>query len=136
MSEGARIAAPVLIAFIRDAMVAVGLPALVTSDVNAAVNGSGLDPVKVAASLGYLEQAYGVNQAEALRRLELQVDATQLDSTLRAKASDSYGGMAIDQQHGTDAGRNLRIVNSKQRTGARRFQDHFVPSAPHVRETR
>lgn len=82
------------------AAAAVALPALVTSDVNAAVSGSGLDQAKVAASLGYLEQAYGVNQAEALRRLELQADATQLDATLRAKASTSYAGMAIDQQHG------------------------------------
>ena len=83
------------------AAVAVALPALVASTVNAAVgSGSGLDPATVSASLGYLEQAYGVNQAEALRRLDLQLDATKLDSTLRAKASASYGGMMIDQQHG------------------------------------
>lgn len=83
------------------AAVAVAVPVVVASTVNASTAGvSGLDPAKVSASLGYLEQAYGVNQAEALRRLELQVDATKLDTTLRTKASASYGGMAIDQQHG------------------------------------
>lgn len=82
------------------AAVAVALPALVASNVDAAVDKSTLDPAKVAASVGYLEQTYGVSQAEALRRLDLQLDATQLDTTLRAKASASYGGMSIDQQHG------------------------------------
>ena len=35
-----------------------------------------------------------------------------------------------------DCGCNLRIVNSKQGAGARRFQDHLVASAPQIRETR
>ncbi|MFC0543250.1 S1 family peptidase [Kutzneria chonburiensis] len=84
------------------AAVAVALPALVGSTVNAAAVSKKptLDPAAVAGSMGYLEQAYGVTPAEALRRLELQLDATQLDETLRAKAAEVYGGMAIDHQHG------------------------------------
>jgi streptogrisin C len=82
------------------AVVAVALPGLTVSNVDAAVDRPALDPAKVAASVGYLEQAYGVSQAEALRRLRLQLDAAQLDTTLQAKASASYGGMAIDQAHG------------------------------------
>ncbi|MBB5897572.1 trypsin-like serine protease [Kutzneria kofuensis] len=84
------------------AAVAVAVPALVASTVNASAVGGKptLDPAAVAGSMSYLEQAYGVSPAEALRRLELQLDATRLDTTLRAKASASYGGMALDQQHG------------------------------------
>ena len=36
-------------------------------------------------------------------------------------------------QHG-QGGRNLRIANSEQRAGARRFQHHLVATPPHVRE--
>ncbi|MEV6608816.1 S1 family peptidase [Kutzneria sp. NPDC051319] len=84
------------------AAVAVAVPAVAASTVNAAAVSQAptLDPATVAASMSYLEQAYGVSPAEALRRLELQLDASRLDTTLRAKASATYGGMAIDQQHG------------------------------------
>ena len=35
-----------------------------------------------------------------------------------------------------DCGRDLRIANSEQRAGARRFQDHVVAAPSHVREPR
>ena len=35
-----------------------------------------------------------------------------------------------------DGGRNLRIANSEQRAGARRFQHHLVAAPSHVREPR
>ncbi len=38
-------------------------------------------------------------------------------------------------QHG-DSGRNLRIANSKQRAGARRFQNHLIAAPPQVSEPR
>jgi len=111
------------------AAVAVALPALVGSTVNAVAVSKKptLDPAAVAGSMGYLERAYGVTPAEALRRLELQLDATQLDATLRAKASEVYGGMAIDHQHG-----GVLVVDTTDPTVIRSLLAQF-PDRTHIR---
>jgi streptogrisin C len=77
--------------------------------------------------MGYLEQAYGVTPAEALRRLELQLDATQLDATLRAKASAVYGGMTIDHQHG-----GVLVVDTTDPAAIRPLLAQF-PDRAHIR---
>lgn len=112
--------------FVSIAAVAVTLPALVASDVSAAVRTSALDPATVAASTAYLEQTYGVGPDEALRRLQLQSDATRLDATLRAKAAASYGGMAIDQQHG-----GVLTVDATDPAAVKPFLDQ-LPDRQHV----
>ncbi|MFD5828470.1 trypsin-like serine protease [Lentzea sp. NPDC060358] len=58
------------------------------------------DPGSVRESVAYLVRTYGVDQQEALRRLELQRDAGELDRWLRRVAPDLYGGMWIDQKAG------------------------------------
>jgi streptogrisin C len=59
-----------------------------------------LDPDSVRESMIYLQQTYGVSEAEALRRLELQADASVLQDTLLKEQPDSYAGMGIDQDNG------------------------------------
>ncbi|GGN10919.1 hypothetical protein GCM10011609_58550 [Lentzea pudingi] len=59
-----------------------------------------IDPGSVKESIEYLMQTYRVSEREALRRLELQNDATKLEATLNKEAAGEYGGMWIDQQAG------------------------------------
>lgn len=59
-----------------------------------------IDPATVKESIEYLVQTYGVSQREALRRLELQNDATKLEEKLKREAAGEYGGMWLDQQAG------------------------------------
>ncbi|MEV6715810.1 trypsin-like serine protease [Lentzea sp. NPDC051208] len=59
-----------------------------------------IDPNSVKESIDYLVQTYRVTEREALRRLELQNDATELEATLRKEAAGEYGGMWLDQQTG------------------------------------
>jgi streptogrisin C len=59
-----------------------------------------LDPVAVRDSMQYLITTYGVSEAEALRRLELQNDAQQLEGMLQKELPDEYGGMWLDQDNG------------------------------------
>jgi streptogrisin C len=59
-----------------------------------------LDAASVQESIQYLVHTFGVMQAEALRRLELQNDAQALDRDLTKSAAGTYGGMWIDQEGG------------------------------------
>ncbi|USX52692.1 trypsin-like serine protease [Lentzea sp. HUAS12] len=59
-----------------------------------------IDPSSVKESVDYLVQTYRISEREALRRLELQKDATGLEKTLRTEAAGEYGGMWLDQQAG------------------------------------
>jgi streptogrisin C len=59
-----------------------------------------LDPAQVAGSIAYLRGAYGVSQAEALRRLSLQAYAEKLDGALQQQAPGSYAGLWLDQKAG------------------------------------
>jgi streptogrisin C len=51
-------------------------------------------------SVDYLRRAYGVSQAEAVRRLVLQREMHVLDVWLQSRFPDNYAGMWIDQAHG------------------------------------
>lgn len=59
-----------------------------------------IDPSTVRESITYLMQTYGVSEREALRRLELQNDASKLEETLKREAAGEYGGMWLDQEGG------------------------------------
>jgi streptogrisin C len=51
-------------------------------------------------SIAYLRAAYGVDESEAIRRLELQRISVQVQEWLRTNHSDTFGGMWIDQEGG------------------------------------
>lgn len=57
-------------------------------------------PAQVAASVQYLRDEYGVSDAEALRRLELQRDAPRIERLLASRFPAEYAGMWLDQDHG------------------------------------
>jgi streptogrisin C len=57
-------------------------------------------PADVAGSVAYLQQHYGVSQAEAMRRLNLQLRAPSLAAWLERRFPDSFAGMWLDQDHG------------------------------------
>lgn len=59
-----------------------------------------IDPSTVRASMEYLVSTYHISDAEALRRLQLQLDSARLDAKLTAEQPDTYGGMWLDQDHG------------------------------------
>ncbi|WP_091400826.1 hypothetical protein [Micromonospora saelicesensis] len=59
-----------------------------------------LDPSKVKESMQYLVKTFGVSEAEALRRLELQNDAQALHAMLSEQSAASYGGMSLDHDNG------------------------------------
>jgi len=59
-------------------------------------------------SVSYLKAQYGVDEKEALRRLELQRIAPALDSELAKRYPDSFAGTYLDQQNG-----GLLVVRSK-----------------------
>lgn len=86
------------------AAVAVAVPANVLNGsatlAHAPEFGARIDPNEVRESLAYLMRTFGVTEAEALRRLELQSAAQKLDARLRRERSDVYGGMALDQENG------------------------------------
>lgn len=65
-----------------------------------AIPHNALAPDSVRESMEYLKKSYGISDAEALRRLELQADAQSLAEKLDSDASDAYGGMWIDQDNG------------------------------------
>ncbi|HEX8867195.1 MAG TPA: hypothetical protein VF821_16170, partial [Lentzea sp.] len=84
--------------------VAAGLLSAVTITAAPATAGPALhtsiDPGTVRESIDYLKHTYRVSEREALRRLELQNDASRLETTLKREASGEYGGMWIDQEAG------------------------------------
>jgi hypothetical protein len=57
-------------------------------------------PADVAGSVAYLQQHYGVSQAEAMRRLNLQLRAQSLAAWLERRFPDSFAGLWLDQDHG------------------------------------
>ncbi|HEX6341947.1 trypsin-like serine protease [Umezawaea sp.] len=59
----------------------------------------------VRGSIAYLVDRYGVSQAEALRRLDLQRVSSHLDKLFKTAFPDNYAGMRIDQ----DGGGVLRV---------------------------
>jgi streptogrisin C len=59
-----------------------------------------LDPASVQESVRYLVETYKVDEQEAMRRLELQNDAVELDRLLRRDRGGEYGGMWLDQDKG------------------------------------
>ncbi|MFC7548151.1 hypothetical protein [Plantactinospora sp. GCM10030261] len=85
----------------------------------------GIDEVRE--SVDYLVREFGVNQAEALRRLELQRLAPALDEQLSDAFPGSYGGMWLDQ-----AGGGTLVVNA---TSQREISDALrgVPERDHIR---
>jgi streptogrisin C len=54
----------------------------------------------VAESVQYLKATYGVGEAEAMRRMELQRRSPELAARLAARHSDVYAGLSIDQDGG------------------------------------
>jgi streptogrisin C len=61
---------------------------------------STIDPATVYESMHYLMARYGVSKQEALRRLELQKTADEIDANLRTAIPDEYGGWHLDQAGG------------------------------------
>jgi streptogrisin C len=59
-----------------------------------------LDPASVQESVRYLVDTYQVSEREAVRRLELQNDAVELDEVLSRDRGAEYGGMWLDQGTG------------------------------------
>lgn len=59
-----------------------------------------IDPSTVKESIEYLVQTYRISEREALRRLELQNNAAELEKRLKSEAAGEYGGMWIDQEAG------------------------------------
>ncbi len=55
---------------------------------------------RITESVLYLTSHYGVSAAEAVRRLELQRDASALADRLDQQFPDQYAGMWMDQEHG------------------------------------
>lgn len=51
-------------------------------------------------SIAYLREKYGVSEAEALRRLRLQLTSRQVHEQLTELLPDSYAGMTLDQANG------------------------------------
>lgn len=51
-------------------------------------------------SIAYLTQRYGVSQAEARRRLELQQRSTAIAESLAQRFPDQFGGLWLDQAEG------------------------------------
>ncbi|MEU6148653.1 S1 family peptidase [Actinosynnema sp. NPDC047251] len=92
-----------------------------------------LDPGSVRESVEYLTDTYGVSKQEALRRLQLQDDATRLDEALSRDAGATYGGMWLDHAAGgvlvvamtrpADADKYLKAVPDREnvRTKAVRY---------------
>jgi streptogrisin C len=74
-----------------------------------------IDPSTVKESIEYLVKTYRVSEREALRRLELQNDATKLDAALKREAAGEYGGMWLDQE----AGGKLVVAMTKPATAQR-----------------
>ncbi|MFD4669677.1 trypsin-like serine protease [Lentzea sp. NPDC058450] len=62
--------------------------------------GPALDTAAVRESIDYLTRTYRVDEREAVRRLELQNTANELEATLKREAPDEYGGMWLDQEAG------------------------------------
>jgi streptogrisin C len=56
--------------------------------------------VTASGSIAYLTQRYGVSQAEARRRLELQQRSTAIAESLAQRFPDEFGGVWLDQAAG------------------------------------
>ncbi|MBI3899977.1 MAG: hypothetical protein HY308_17035 [Gammaproteobacteria bacterium] len=63
-------------------------------------DGELLKAADVVGSVGYLMEVYGIPQAEAMRRLELQRIAPQMHDWFARMLVDEYAGMWIDQANG------------------------------------
>jgi streptogrisin C len=85
-----------------------------------------LDPAAVAESVRYLVDNFGVDEREALRRLELQHEAVRLDGVLREENPAEYGGMWLDQTSG-----ELVVAMTDPTAAKRRLQE--LPDRAHVR---
>ncbi|MEU8226650.1 trypsin-like serine protease [Kribbella sp. NPDC048915] len=81
----------------------------------------------VRGSLNYLIGRYGVSEAEALRRLELQRISPALSERLAKEEPDSYAGMWIDQDNG---GKLVVAMTKPERLAA--IADTF-PDAGNIR---
>ncbi|MET8759131.1 trypsin-like serine protease [Lentzea sp. NPDC004782] len=86
-----------------------------------------IDPSTVKESIGYLVKTYGVSEREALRRLELQNDATRLDEALKREAPGEYGGMWLDQEGGG------RLVVAMTKPSAAQRHVVAMPDRGHVK---
>jgi streptogrisin C len=63
-------------------------------------NGRPVGPNAAPASIAYLRQRYGISEAEAVRRIELQQASTELATSLAVQFPDEYAGMWLDQASG------------------------------------
>ncbi|MCS7476203.1 S1 family peptidase [Umezawaea endophytica] len=86
-----------------------------------------VDRASVGESVRYLVEAYGVPEREALRRLDLQKQADELDGALRKDASAEYGGMWIDHAAGGE------LVVAMTDTAAAELHLAKLPDRSHVR---
>lgn len=59
-----------------------------------------LSAKEVAGSIAYLRSQYGITEAEALRRLELQRASAELNAKLAEMFPREYGGLWLDQEGG------------------------------------
>lgn len=57
-------------------------------------------PREIAGSVGYLTAKYHISQADAIRRLDLQSWASQIEPVLARRFKTEYAGMWLDQARG------------------------------------
>lgn len=57
-------------------------------------------PDQIAGSVTYLTSTYHISTTDAIRRLQLQEQASQLEPQLADRFPNDYEGMWIDQEHG------------------------------------
>jgi len=86
-----------------------------------------LETKNVMGSISYLKARYGVDERDALRRLELQRISPTLDNELAKRYPDSFAGTYLDQQNG-----GLLIVRSKD-VGTTESALRKFPDARHVK---
>ncbi|WP_394617783.1 trypsin-like serine protease [Lentzea sp. JNUCC 0626] len=85
-----------------------------------------IDADSVRESIDYLKAQYKVSEREALRRLQLQKDATALAATLKKDAPAEYGGMWLDQEAGG------KLVVAMTRPAAAQRQIAALPDRANV----
>ncbi|WP_231929661.1 S1 family peptidase [Micromonospora inositola] len=86
-----------------------------------------MDRESVQESLHYLTSTYGIDEAEGMRRLQLQSDGQELDRVLRKAEPQTYGGMLLDQAAGGV------LVLSFTQPGAASSYVASMPDRQHVR---
>lgn len=108
---------------------ATGGAVAIAASVLVAVQSAGADEtptVEAPNSVAYLQQRYGVSEAEALRRLDLQRASTELAARLATQFPGEYQGMWLDQAGGGVL--KVRMAQPEKLAGALQG----TPDAAHI----